>query len=552
MSSLGSVSQVDEALVSRLRENLASRQIGHGIDRLQSSASLLQVLDPQQPGACRFLGHLAQWVDVGFSTPADLKKILTRFETSARSDFSIRDYLYFRMAQGMIAMAEESADAAIVHFDFIAGLGEELSDPQSLAIVCFWKGRCLRKKGEYDEALTWTLRGRDLALELGHTRMAAVMRVVESWLLFQKGKAREAANILHDVQTILEPTDDYVTLGNIHSSYGRIARREGRYEKAVEHFARAIEEFRKRDPQHPNLARSLANMALAKRGIALQLRRKIDKAAERRRKIAPDGEMKRSSAAQDRQRLQQLREEALAHLDDANAIYLHHPNHHGVGTAHLNSGYIYLDCGDFDRAEAKAALAYQLGEEKRDYILMGRARVLECMIENARVDEEIGESTDPGAHARRAMEAIREAIELAKHTQNHRLLASAYLWQGLTHCNAFFDNPDAGRESYDLALTWNRSNHPDNMWEDLQLLKSKVLRRGSIDSTLKAWCQGAVGDKTFQQITEEFAEFIIPRVWEREGRKISRVAERLSISPKKVRRILMRAGRRKPERRESS
>jgi DNA-binding NtrC family response regulator len=51
-----------------------------------------------------------------------------------------------------------------------------------------------------------------------------------------------------------------------------------------------------------------------------------------------------------------------------------------------------------------------------------------------------------------------------------------------------------------------------------------------------------VGDKTFQQITEEFAEIVIPKVWLREDRKISRVAERLSISPKKVRRILQNAG----------
>jgi hypothetical protein len=30
---------------------------------------------------------------------------------------------------------------------------------------------------------------------------------------------------------------------------------------------------------------------------------------------------------------------------------------------------------------------------------------------------------------------------------------------------------------------------------------------------------------------------VIPKVWEREGRKVSRVAEKLSMSPKKVRRI---------------
>jgi hypothetical protein len=54
-----------------------------------------------------------------------------------------------------------------------------------------------------------------------------------------------------------------------------------------------------------------------------------------------------------------------------------------------------------------------------------------------------------------------------------------------------------------------------------------------------------LADKTFQQISEEFAELVVPRVWEREGRNISRVATRLSISPKKVRRILTHVGRRK-------
>lgn len=43
-------------------------------------------------------------------------------------------------------------------------------------------------------------------------------------------------------------------------------------------------------------------------------------------------------------------------------------------------------------------------------------------------------------------------------------------------------------------------------------------------------------------MTEEFAEMVIPQVWLREGKKVSRVAERLSISPKKVRRILRSVG----------
>jgi hypothetical protein len=178
---------------------------------------------------------------------------------------------------------------------------------------------------------------------------------------------------------------------------------------------------------------------------------------------------------------------------------------------------------------------------------MARARLVRCMIANARVEEGIGESTEPGTHARLAQDYAHEAVELAKHTQNRRLLAHTYVWQGLTYCNRFFDDPDAARQCYDQALNLSKDGHAENAWQDLQLLKTRVHRGGSVNPILRAWSQGSVGDKTFQQLSEEFAEMVIPKVWEREGKKVSRVAARLSISPKKVRRILNRVGRRKPQ-----
>src|SRR5262249_34662303 len=155
-----------------------------------------------------------------------------------------------------------------------------------------------------------------------------------------------------------------------------------------------------------------------------------------------------------------------------------------------------------------------------------------CMIENARVEEGIGDNTAPGNHARRAQDCAQEAIELAKHTENRRLLAYAYIWQGLTYCNRFFDDPEAARRCYDHTIALAKGDHADVAWDDLQTLKAKVLRSGSVNPILRAWSQGSVGDKTFQEITEEFAAIIVPKIWEREGRKVSRVAARLSMSPK--------------------
>jgi tetratricopeptide (TPR) repeat protein len=551
---------IDQAFLAQLQEHVTEREIERGIASLRAHQELITGLDPSQEDGARLLAHLAIWIDIGYSGPP-LPKLLKRFnlEPGSRSKLSIGDYICLRMAEGMAAMAEESMEAAIGHFDFVLSLREELNDKFLLAIVYFWKGRCLRRRGEYDEALIQTSKGKELALALGHLRMAAVMQVLEGWLLFQQGKWKEALSVTRAAEATLGETDDYVTLGNVQSFYGRMARREGRFDKAIEYFESAIRHYDRRDPRHPNLARSLANMALAKRGIALQLQKRIDRDAERRRKNSSDrkgtaaANVDRDNSEQDSrkhdylERLTQLRREAIEHLAGARDIYQQRPNHHGVGTVYLNAAYIHLDSGDFHRAEEEATSAYDVAEEKQDYILMGRARILQCMIENAKVEEEIGGGSDPGSHARRAFEFSQEAIELAKHTQHHLLLANAYLWQGLTQCNSFFDNPEAARESYDLARASCGTNQPDaNMWHDLQTLGAKILHKGSVDPVLKAWSQGAVGEKTFRQISEEFAEIVIARVWEREGRKVSRVASRLSISPKKVRRILARVGRRKP------
>jgi tetratricopeptide (TPR) repeat protein len=539
---------IPDEFLAQLKKDLVCRRIGRGLARLEEHHHLLQSFAPEKKNAALFAGYLAQWVDVGFQRPAVAKEVVSKFSPAVRTRLPLRDYLHLRMAEGMVAMAEESKEDAIRHFDFVLSLEQETDDEELIAIANFWKGRCLRMKGEYDQALAFAVKGRDLALQLDHPPMAAVMQVLESWLYFQKGDADKAVEVLQTAEAVLNKTDDYLTLGNIHSSYGRIARRQGRYQHAIESFTAAIAQYRKRDPQHRNVARSLNNMAYVKRLIALQLRRKIDADAARRRKAAARGRTGNGGGKLPyRSRFEQLRQEALTELSEAAAIYEQYGNHHGLGSVHLNLGFLHLDNGDLEFAETEAKTALRLGGERRDHILMARAQLLHCMIENARVEEGIGESTEPGSHARLAQDCAQEAVELAKHTENRRLLAHAYVWQGLTCCNRFFDDPDSARRCYDQALSLSKGDQSENAWDDLQTLKARVLRSGSVNPTLRAWSQGAVGDKTFRQITEEFAELIIPKVWEREGRKVSRVATRLSVSPKKVRRILSRVGRRKPQ-----
>jgi hypothetical protein len=135
-------------------------------------------------------------------------------------------------------------------------------------------------------------------------------------------------------------------------------------------------------------------------------------------------------------------------------------------------------------------------------------------------------------------------VEYAAHTQNRRLLARAHIWQGLTHAAAPARDLERARRSCEAAMTLLQPEQSERqyVWDELETLKRRVLQTWPVDPQLRAWCSGVVENRTFQQLTEDFARIVIPKVWEREGRKISRVAERLSISPKKVRRILHSAG----------
>src|SRR4029077_19061575 len=226
------------------------------------------------------------------------------------------------------------------------------------------------------------------------------------------------------------------------------------------------------DPCHRNVARTLSNLASVKRLIALQLLHKIDAEAARRRKAATRGRSRpEDGKAPDRNRFEQLRSEAVAELDEAQRIYEQYRNHHGLGSVHLNGGYLHLDSGELEHADSEARTAFHLGEEKGDYILMARARLLDCMIENGRVEEEIGDGGEADSHARLAQDCIQEAVELARHTQNRRLLGDACIWQGLTYCNRFLDDPESAPllrrghcprqgESYRRFLR--RSRDPEN------------------------------------------------------------------------------------------
>jgi len=529
-------------LTRQLSAALHLQRRREGLRLLTDAEAQIAKVGPETPEAARLLLLIAQWVDIGFRDYRLLDTLLKRFPQQYRCDLSVEDYLCLRLVEAYRDFAKGELDQAIDTLDLVLRTYRDLPNSHHSALAHFWKGRAHRKKGEYEAALNHFVTARELADTDHDKTFAAIVKVQESWLLFQKGLSREAIKMLDRAESALKTTDHFIALGNIESARGRIARRSGEYGKALEYFTRAVAVYARRDPNHVNVARTLVNAAHVHRLLALQMRKRIDTKASVVRTRPRASSQSSASGAGPLTRYDQQWQQGVGALKQAQEIYSLHANFDGIGKVMLNLGHLYLDRGDIERASKEASQARQIGIEQNDQILQARAHTLEAAIENAHIEEETGEDVDLAVHANLALQHSEEALALARHTQNRPLLAGACIARGMTAANDFFQDWETARRCASEATLLIGPGETDHLLEDLASLKSKTVRASGINDTLRSWSEGLVGNKTFQQIAEEFAEIVIPKVWLREGRKVSRVASSLSVSPKKIRRILRNSG----------
>jgi len=528
-------------LVTWLDALLLERKVAEGFEFLRRQDAVISELKPTEPDAGAIVVRLAQWVDLGYRDAQSLAMLTDRFLLKHRARMRVPEFLQLRMAEAFCALGAENLGRAIEILEFVLQAEGELGDKRLAAIAHFWKGRAHRKKGEYEQAKKHIVRGRELMQAIRAHKLAAVIQIQESWLLFQTGQLADALRILDEAKAHLAETDDALSLGNIESARGRMERQAGKYAEALEHFDRAVELYAQRDPSHRNLARALVNAASVKRLIALQLRKRIDARAART-EAREEAATAARGAAGELARYTQICTEALEQLQRAGEIYAQHHYYSGTASALVSAGYLHLDAGNIELGASEALKAYNLAHDKNDHIHMARARTLQSIAENVRVDEQFGEDADAAVYANNASRYADDAVRLAELTENRRLVAEAYVARGMVYANDYFQEWEDAKRCIDHASARLGPEEHDHLWEDLMTLKMRILRASSIDETLRAWSDGLLGDKTFQQVTEEFAGIVIPRVWQREGKKVSRVSNRLSISPKKVRRVLRNAG----------
>lgn len=513
-------------ILEKLNDALLNRDIQVGSALLGQLTSDLEALDNTAPDAMGSLLCVAQWVDLGYGNLAFLERLVITVDRRNLGRLPLSSYIDLRLTEAYLAFAHEDPRTAISILDFVLRAEAGIVEPRTIALAHFWKARSHRTQGDYALALKHIVDARQLASFLNASKFEAELKIHESWLHFQRGQKRDALRLLNEAELELCTTGHDQALGNIESSRGRFARRSGEYSRALAHFEQAVSIYSQRFAQHPCCARALVNSAYVKRLIALDLKGRSRSG--------------RAKAAQHAQYLA-ICSQALDLLGQAGQIYNLHNHHAGKGAVYVNAGYIHLDSGDIDRAENEACKAFALGTEVDDLILRARARTLQSAVQNERAEEQLAESTDLTLHAALAKDYAEEAVALAKQTENRRLLAGAYISVSVAAANDFYKDWNTAKHFASLAESLLDNDDRDHLSRELAEINARILKSTEIDEMLRRWSDGIISQKTFQQVIEEFSQVVIPRVWLREGKNTSRVAERLSMSPKKIRRILKSA-----------
>jgi hypothetical protein len=489
------------------------------------------------------LACLAQWAEAECSLVEALAELESRIPEANRGRLPLVDYLSLRFSGAVLNFLRGKPDGGDLAF-VITVVSAGCAGNDLLLLAHLWKAQMERKKGALELALSHAKLAEKLALQSGYPALAAKSQALEALILLDSGLPNPV-ELLGQAEVALAASDDWLWLGRIQNGFGQTALQEGRYQSALDHLMSARDFFGRSQEPHGELGWAHFHLARAQRLMASRLARNIDAAAELRRRSRHSGTADRSSQSHSRQRLEQLRSEAFAALSRAEAVFHSIEELRALDSITLERAALSADCGDLQQAAHLARESFLAGRRHNDALLMAQARQLESRVEKMYCEEGVG--LDLTAHAQRACEFIKEARAFALQCDatpsiKRRLLAAVYVSEGLLLLSEFFNNPEAARECCHSAGEYVNSAETGEVWDEYQSLVVRALHSGNIDTKLRKWSEGLAEGKTFQEITEEFAEVVIPAVWAREGKNTARVVTRLSISPKKVRRILNRVG----------
>lgn len=215
-------------------EFLLARSVKGGFALLDQAAAQIQGLHSLNPAAISLALCLAQWVDLGYGG-ADLLEAIMRRLARPSPEMPFVDVMRLHLLDAFCHLAAENVDGAISSLERV-GAGTDMLPPPLIFLTHFWRGRTHRKKGDYANAAQYIGEARRCAEQFGFTKLVAVTKIHESWLVSQDGDTSRALRLLDEAETELTPIGHALSLGNIELARGRFVRRSGNYAESLIHF----------------------------------------------------------------------------------------------------------------------------------------------------------------------------------------------------------------------------------------------------------------------------------------------------------------------------
>lgn len=508
-------------IANDLAQALKQLEVDDALGILDGLRDKISQLSIAQEHFARLVGYFAWAIDFSSSYLSVVENALSRYEHSSEASMSILDLARLDMARGLVAFHHERYRTARGHLDRAIPLARRAKDMELIAVSQYYMARCFWRETNYASALDCARDALKNEKRIRASKRAAVIELLRGYIFSLVAKPEAAERSLSNAMQILLTTNDHINIGNVLSFQGQRERRSGDYKSAIDKFERAIEEYKRSDPSHRNIARSSLNKALALRVLAS--------------KLETDRHFKESDDRKDAYELrlagiQQLRMDAYQCLEDANAIYDRNPKRHcrGLGKYHYIRASLSVDEGKFDIAETEARETYRYGRKIQNNLLMGKARIVQCMVELEK---------NP-VSARVALDLARQAIKHAEITQYPRLLSRAYTWYGQALLRFPFSDPVDASRYLGMARAKLSENDQDYVLEEVNDLENEIRSCADAKPIISVVTTGGIEGLTLEQIVQKAEQSVVRYVHERNDKKINKTAAALKTTTRRIRNSL--------------
>lgn len=589
------------SLVQTIQEDIAQRRIADARGHMDTLCRQMREVSPSAPQYGQFVGLFAQLVHLGYTNVRALQQLLDRFAPETELAMQVVDFAHLTLARGIHAFIVLNYSAGIKAFDEVMRSPAADRNPILVTTATYYQGRCLVRQGEDRDGLDCLRRAHKTASEAALAGMAAVVAVPEAWLTFHhEGNVGAAKALLAEARTVLDKTDDRVTIAHCLITEARIDRRLGKEEESIALLPHACERLRHPTPAVSNLAKALIDLAIAERLAARRLERNDEQGVQQSQDrlialallakpeelvatlgmendrvaaslrthdvknflsvieaVVKQGSLKQVDRRKTLTRIEALREASETHLKEAHELFGALKSPVSSGSIALNDGLLALDRLQWEKAAELGKFAFDEGQRTSDHSLMSRASILQCQsaLRESAMDASIAES-DP-IMLSQAVKYARLAVDEAKQTQSKRLQGKAYTWLGI----AITAHPDEDRrEARHCRDTAHRCiGHSgreyvqDYAQEDLALLTRRLRHTTNAEEIFRRCLDAAAhgqtaearhnGEKPLRQrLIEQFEEIIVIEAYDACDGRPSAIAEHLGMGFEKVMRVLGRVG----------